>query len=48
MMHHNAKFGNKMFGGLEDITWINVNVFTLCCDLDPESSNQFCSQETGL
>ena len=39
MMHHNTKFGNKMFGGLEDIIWTNINILTLRCDLDPECSN---------
>ena len=40
-MHHNTKSGRKMFGGLEDIMWTNINIFTLCCDLDPECSNPF-------
>ena len=39
MMHHNTKFGNKMFGGLEDIIWINMDILTLHCDLDLECSN---------
>ena len=26
---------------LEDIMWTNINVLTLCCDLDPECSNPF-------
>ena len=39
MMHHNTKFGNKMFGGLEDIVWINIDILTLPCDLDLECSN---------
>ena len=39
MMHQNTKFGNKMFGGLEDIIWTNINIWTLRCDLDPECSN---------
>ena len=38
MMHHSTKFGNKMFGGLEDIFWTNINILTLHCDLDPKSS----------
>ena len=41
MKHHNTKFGNKMFGGLEDITWTNINILSLHCDLDPEHSNPF-------
>ena len=39
MMHHNTKFENKMFGGLEDITWTNINLLGLHCDLDLECSN---------
>ena len=27
MMHHNTEFGNKMFGGLENVIWININIF---------------------
>ena len=34
MMHHNTEFGNKMFGGLENIIWINIDILTLRCDLD--------------
>ena len=45
-MHHNTKFGNKMFGGLEDIIWTNVNILTFCFDLDPKCSNPFYSQDT--
>ena len=41
MMHHNTMLGNKMFGGLEDIIWTNINILTLRCDLDPEYSNPF-------
>ena len=29
MMHHNTKFGEKMFGGLEDIIWTNIDILTL-------------------
>ena len=53
MMHHNTKFGNKMFGGLEfenkmfgDLEytiWTNINILTLCCDLDRDF---FFSQDT--
>ena len=39
MMHHNTECGNKMCGGLEDISWTNTNILTLHCDLDPECSN---------
>ena len=35
----NTKFGNKMFGGLEDIIWANINILILCCNLDLECSN---------
>ena len=41
MMYHNTRFGNKMFGGLEDTIWTNINILTLSCDLDPECSNPF-------
>ena len=41
MMYHNTKFGNKIFGGLGDIIWTNINILTLRCDLDPECSNPF-------
>ena len=37
-MHHKTKFGNKMFGGLEDIIWANTDILTLHCDLDLECS----------
>ena len=33
-MHHNTEFGNKMFGGLENIIWIYIDILTLCCDLE--------------
>ena len=29
----------KKLDGLEDIIWTNINILTLCCDLDPECSN---------
>ena len=45
-MHDNTKFGNKMFGDLEDIIWTNMNILTLCYDRDPECSNLFFSQDT--
>ena len=32
-----TKFANKMFGGLEDIIWVNTDILTLCCDLDLEN-----------
>ena len=28
-MPHNTKFGSKMFGGLEDNIWTNINILTL-------------------
>ena len=46
MMHHNTKFGNKMFGGLEVIIWTNINILTLHCDPDPERSNPFFVHKT--
>ena len=46
MVHHNTKFGNKMFGGLEDIIWTNINILTLRCDLEPECSNPFFFHRT--
>ena len=39
MLYLHTKFGNKMFGGLEDIIWINMDILTLHCDLDLECSN---------
>ena len=39
MMHHNTKFGNKMLDGLEDIIWTNIDILTLCCDLNLDCSN---------
>ena len=41
MMHNNTKFGNKIFGGSEDIIWTNINILTL----RPESSYPFFSQD---
>ena len=34
VMDHNTKFGNKMFRGSENIIWINIDILTLCCDLE--------------
>ena len=45
MMHHNTEFGNKMFGGLENIIWINIDILTLRCDLDLEGNNPFFPQD---
>ena len=45
-MHHNTKSGNTMFGGLEDIIWMNINILTLRCDLDSECSNPLFPQDT--
>ena len=39
MMHHNMKFGNQMFGGLDDIVWTNIEILTLWCDLECECSH---------
>ena len=41
MMHYNTEFGNKMFGGLENIIWINIDILTLRCDLDLEGIIHF-------
>ena len=38
MMHHNTKFGTKMFLSLEDIIWTNTDILTLYCDLDLKNS----------
>ena len=38
IMHHNTKFGNKMFGSSGDI-WINIDISTLHCNLDLKCSN---------
>ena len=45
MMHHNTEFGNKMFGGLENIIWINIDILTLRCDLDLEGNNPLFPQD---
>ena len=36
MMHHNTKFGNKIFGSLEDIMWTNTEIcsFTVALTLN--------------
>ena len=46
MMYHNTKFGNKMFVVLEDIILKNIDILTLCCDLDLDCGNPFSSQNT--
>ena len=33
MMHHNTEFGYKMFSGLKNIIWINIENMTLRCNL---------------
>ena len=45
MMLHNTEFGNKMFGGLENIIWINIDILTVRCDLDLECNNYFFPQD---
>ena len=40
MLHHNTKFGDKMFGSVEDVIWTNINILMLCFNLDLECSNQ--------
>ena len=44
MMHHNTEFGNKMFGGLENI-WINIDILTLRSDHDFEGNNPLFPQD---
>ena len=46
MMYYNTNFGNKMIGSLEDIIWTNIDILTLCCDLDLDCSNPIFSQDT--
>ena len=46
MMHHNTEFGSKMFGGLENIIWINIDILTLRYDFDLESNNPFFFHKT--
>ena len=45
MMHHNTEFGDKMFGGLENIIWINIDILTLRCDVDLEGNNPLFPQD---
>ena len=45
MMQHNTEFGSKMFGGLGNIIWININILTLRCDLDLECNNPIFPQD---
>ena len=45
MMHHNTEFGSKLFGGLENIIWINIDILTLRCDLDLECNNPIFPQD---
>ena len=33
MIHHNTKFGNKMFVGLEDIIWTNIDILAFAVTL---------------
>ena len=44
MMPHTTKFENKMFGGLKDISWTNINILTFHCDLDSECNDSVFSQ----
>ena len=46
MMHHNTEFGDKMFGSLENIIWINIYILTLRCGLDLGGNNPLFSQDT--
>ena len=45
MMHHNTEFGNTMFGSIENIIWINIDILTLRCDLDLEGNNPLFPQD---
>ena len=46
MMHHNTEFGNKMFGGLEDIICTNINILTFRYVLDLEGNNPLFFHKT--
>ena len=40
LVHHNTKFGNKMFGDLEDTIWTN-NILTLAVTLTLNAAIHF-------
>ena len=40
-LHHNTKFGNKMFVGLEDIIWTNIDILTFAVTLTLTAVIQF-------
>ena len=40
MMHHNTKFGNKIFGSLEDIMWTNTEIYSFTVILTLKTANQ--------
>ena len=46
IMHHNTKFGNKMFLSLEDIILTNTDILSLCCDLDLENNKPIFLHDT--
>ena len=46
VMHGNSTFGNKIFGSIEDIIWINIDIQTLRYDFDREYSIPIFSQNT--
>ena len=48
MLHHNTKFGNKMFCGSKDILsgQTFIDILNLCCDLDLEHSDPVISKGT--
>ena len=48
MMHYNTKFGSKMFNGLEDNIWKNIDTLTLYCNFDLECTNPFFQRHSGL
>ena len=48
MMHHNTKFGNKMFGGLEYIIWTDTVILTFTVTLTLIAAIQFFTEHSGL
>ena len=48
MMHHNTKFGNKMFVGLEDIIWTNIDILAFAVTLTLTAVIQIFTEYFGL
>ena len=46
MMHHNTKFGNKMFVSLEDTIWTNIDILAFAVTLTLIAVIPFFSQNT--